>query len=342
MTLDFSQTHSLRIVGVHLAGSHTHKTAVVRASVALKSLLVSLTQASFSKPLEDYIKTKIPKLAIQTCEDESVEQNSTPLLWEAFCPEIGASPYRSSDARLLEVLEDMGRVDIFCIDAALTLPPCLSCTCELQNGFECQDPIVEKMQQEWDERRVQGARTKTRPLQPYLDRYFEVHARRYFDECEHLLGFEFDAVMGSGRAPITSRAIRLVKDLERRFPNALILETNSTAALVGWALHAGYDLDRSVGFRHGNEGRATRAGLLRKLEQARCATRSAIMHEGLFDELSEHLETFLAAMSALSAWGFLNGNVHMIEEFLLLDKTNPLRGWSCLPKDDVWLKTRSH
>lgn len=331
---------NLRIVGIHLAGASTKKSAVVRASAVFQNYVSPRHPEPEIKRLRDFVTGPLGLSPIDD-DDPKSESNSSPLFWESFCPDIGPSSHRDADTRLREVLSDIGSADVFCIDAPLSLPPCMTCSCEKSSEAGCQSEVVTLMRDEW-ELRKQEHKGKIRPLQPYLDRFFEVHARRAFESPELGVGFEFDAVMGSGRAPLTARAIHLARELERLYPKAIILETNSPASLFGWAAKVAYNLPRSVDVKHGNEGRAARAGLFRKLEQSRIATRSAMLHQGLVDEIASHYETFCASICALSAWGFLNGDVHFIPEFVSLEKSSPLRGWACVPKETTWLGTRQH
>lgn len=339
---DMSQGVNLRFVGIHLAGANTRRSSVVRAFANIKEFTSVLqSQSPEEVRLNKYIQSKFQKLSLVHADEERA-RTSTPLFWEAFSPEIGPTAQKDSDLRLLEVIEDLGKVDVFCIDAPLTLPPCLSCECEKSDGLGCKTREVELMRHEWEERKKETHKTKMKPLLPYVDRFFEVHARRVFDHPQLSMGFEFDAVLSSGRAPLSARAIKFAKEIERRFPSAIILETNSAAGLFGWAYHVGYEVNRTLDLRHGNEGRAMRTGLLRKLEQARIATRSATVYEGFEADLCSQHESFVAAMAALSGWGFFNGLIHMTPEFVTLNSQNPLRGWACIPKDIAWQSQREH
>ncbi len=331
----FKQKDSfLKVMGIHLAGSNTHKTALVRGGVVLKQIRAPMIPGPSFDIFSNEINRKIPGLPVVPFElgmlSEKKSQTS-PLFWEAFSADIGASSQTDSDSRLVEAIKDLGGADVFCIDAPLSLPPCLTCSIECKNAEKCVNPIVSIMNEEW--KRLRKSDKKSRMPQPYLDRYFEFHARNNFHIHSLNGGFELEAVLGSGRAPLTSRAIYTARQIERLFPKAIVIETNSSLSELGWAAQVGYPLAAALELRHGNESKIKRAGLLKRLEQKLYATRHAGMHADLFVDLATHLETFHAAMGALMAWGFLNGEYYFLDEFLTLEKGLPLRGWACVPKD---------
>ena len=326
----------LRIMGVHLGGSATKKTAVVRASVQVKRLLSGIPEGVNHDLFSNALKAYFPDLNIEPERPgqntgQTSEGGSSPLFWEAFSAEIGPSSHQDSDARFFDVVSDLGGADVFCIDAPLTLPPCLSCPPECAKTFPCSSRAADFMRAIWEEKRKNDKRA--RPPLPYIDRYFEVYARNTFEHPGYSGSFEIESAMGSNRAPLTARAICLARQLKQRYPKALIVETNSIVAALGWSLHSGYKIDSLLSLKSSQFGRSARAGLLKKLEQKRFATRSANLHEDLFTEYASQVEVFLAAMGALSAWGLLNGEILITKEFLTVEAGSPLQGWACVPKD---------
>ena len=320
----------LRIVGVHLAGAATRKSAVVRALAPLNSIYSGVEPGPIHDLFSSSLISFFPTIRVQS---GAPSITPSPLLWEAFSSEIGAIAKKDSDTRLIEVVQDMGGADIFVIDAPLSLPPCTKCELLCPGTFQCKVPEVELFLREWNERRKKDG--KQRNPQPYVDRFFEMFARNQF---EHELlngGFEFEAALGANKAPLTLRAMRLYREIKMHFPNALILESNSLVAAMGWSFQTGYKINSLIELRNSVQGIESRAGLLKKLEQMRIATRAATLHPELFQDLAEHAELFLAAMSALSAWALLNGEALLNLDFLQLNKSHPLNGWACLPKDSI-------
>jgi hypothetical protein len=227
----------------------------------------------------------------------------------------------------------MDRVDIICIDAPLTLPPCTATGCQECAGTNgCNQTQTKLMQREWEQRRDLGEK-KLRPPQPYLDRYFEYYARSHFHHPALSHCFEFDAALGSGRAPLTMRAQFLMKNLRAHAPHALILETNTVATMLGQALASGFQASTPGSLRSELEHRVNRLTVLKRLDQQKIALRSAGLHEQAYLEIGDRTETFAAAMSALTARTLVAGQVFITEDLVHLDDHNPFRGWACLPRE---------
>lgn len=318
---------TLKIVGIHLAGPSTRKSAVVRTSVRVEQIFKTrLNNSDELSPIYNHLAN-----ALQINISESVrttEQVYPPLFWEAFSPELGAQSARDADTRLLECISDLGQADIYCIDAPLTLPPCFA----MGKLSLDQNNEVKFLKSEFENKPVKG-KQHTKPALPYLDRFFEYHARSALNHPKLSGHFEFEAVLGSGRAPLTARAMYLQKLLSQNFPKAVILESNAHANLVGWAVNVGFSFPRGVDHRFGADGRRLRLGLFKKIEQLKYAARSANLHADLLLDMCSKLETFSAALSALSAWGLLNGHVYLKPEFSLIHENNPCLGWACVPLD---------
>jgi len=331
----------VRLLGIHLAGAHTKKSAAVRGALSLRRI-----RSGHEKHTEAHarfcagVAPHFPDLACVASDEESSDALRAPLLWEAYSSEIGPSAHRDSDSRFVEVVADLGGADVICIDAPLSLPPCVPCTLPCPGTIRCVVPEVVLMRAAWEERRRQDRGEKAERAdkriklpQPYLDRAFETFARTYFEHPVLSGTFELEAALGANRAPVTARALRLYRELRTRFPHALIIETNTALATLGWSLTAGYHLTSLLELRSAVNGRSTRAGLLKRLEQRQIALRSATLHEELFTDFAANSFVFHAAMACLTGWGLLSGEIYLQEDFLKLDAAQPLRGWACVPKE---------
>ena len=95
-----------------------------------------------------------------------------------IAPRSGAAPFY--DASLLETIRQYGDDTLLCIDAPLTLPPCLRCTVPVCPGQEaCVDPSVVEMRSLMAETAEPNAGRDARrgkpPVTPYTQRATEVH-----------------------------------------------------------------------------------------------------------------------------------------------------------------------
>ncbi|MCA2958712.1 MAG: hypothetical protein IOD12_00575 [Silvanigrellales bacterium] len=351
---------TVRILGIHLAGAHTRKSCAVRASTLLNECrsgveagpLHALYCRGLSGRFEDLPRVSEndlsvpPRLNAASEGEADATKAPNPLIWEAYSADIGPSPHRDSDSRFIEVVSDMGPVDVVILDAPLTLPPCVSCDLPCPGTTLCPVPEVVLMRQAWEERRqleadarvAQGKKAfrrekRVRIPQPYLDRAFEVFARNHYEHPILSGTFEIEAALGSNRAPVTARSRRLQRELLARFPGVLLLETNPALATLGWSLSTGYKVGSLLEMKSTQSGRSARAGLLKRLEQRRMAVRGASLHEILFADFASNPGVFHAAMAALTAWGLFSGEISLHEEFLSLNPDSPFRGWACVPKE---------
>jgi hypothetical protein len=174
---------------------------------------------------------------------------------------------------------------------------------------------------------------RIRSPQCYTDRFFEFFCRHHLDHPALASSHDFEPILGAGRAPLTMRAHHIKKRIQTLWPHALVLETSSSVAAMGWALACGYKPRKISLFRQDLESPDIRAAILRRLENKLYAVRGAGMHQMVYREFSEHHETFLAAMGALSAWAFFNGEAYIPKEFLTQNSQNPLWGWAIIPKE---------
>ena len=155
-----------------------------------------------------------------------------------IAPRPGALPFY--DAALLETIRQYGDETLLCIDAPLTLPPCLRCAVPVCPGQDaCVDPSVVEMRALAREApAVDGARPRapdrdTRrgkpPITPYTQRATEVH-------LSHRLGIVAREGLGQGTGPLAARAAHLVRALAARFTlnqNLIEVYPKATLALLG-------------------------------------------------------------------------------------------------------------
>jgi predicted RNase H-like nuclease len=147
----------------------------------------------------------------------------------ALLPRAGDPPLY--DAGLIEELGSRAAGALLCVDAPLTLPPCLRCIEEVCPGQDrCVDPAVVEMrrlggsglQPSRDHRRGKPAVT------PYTQRLTEVYLRE-------LRGVVPRETLGQGMGPLTARASHLLRALAGRFrleENAIEVYPKATLALL--------------------------------------------------------------------------------------------------------------
>jgi predicted RNase H-like nuclease len=147
----------------------------------------------------------------------------------ALLPRAGDPPLY--DAGLIEELAARSEGALLCVDAPLTLPPCLRCSEEVCPGQDrCVDPAVVEMrrlggstlQPSRDHRRGKPAVT------PYTQRVTEVYLR----ERRAVIPRE---TLGQGMGPLTARASHLLRALAGRFrldENAIEVYPKATLALL--------------------------------------------------------------------------------------------------------------
>lgn len=150
----------------------------------------------------------------------------------ALLPRSGDLPLY--DSGLIDELRARSANALLCVDAPLTLPPCLRCQEPVCPGQDrCVDPAVVEMrrlagsdlQPTRDHRRGKPAVT------PYTQRVTEVYLR----ERRSVLARE---TLGQGMGPLTARANHLLRALADRFrlsENAIEVYPKATLALLSLA-----------------------------------------------------------------------------------------------------------
>ena len=152
-----------------------------------------------------------------------------------IAPRNGALPFY--DTALIDTIRQYGDETLLCVDAPLTLPPCLRCTVALCPGQNaCVDPSVLEMRALADEGANEGARTSGRdarrgkpPITPYTQRATEVH-------LTGRLGIVAREGLGQGTGPLAARAAHLLRALADRFRlNENVIEAfpKATLAVLG-------------------------------------------------------------------------------------------------------------
>jgi hypothetical protein len=154
-----------------------------------------------------------------------------------IAPRDGARPFY--DATLVQTIREFGDRTLLCLDAPLTLPPCLRCTVPVCPGQEaCVDPAVVAMRSIVAEAAAaepeliggRDARRGKPPVTPYTQRATEVY-------LTHRLGLAPREALGQGTGPLAARAAHLLRALADRFTlNETLLEVypKGTLAALGF------------------------------------------------------------------------------------------------------------
>jgi hypothetical protein len=179
---------------------------------------------------------------------EAGEPGEPRLAVTALLPRVREAPLY--DAGLVAALRERAEGALLCVDAPLTLPPCLRCqepVCPTQE--RCTDPAVIAM------RRLGGApadptrdhRRGKPPVTPYTQRPTEVYLHRRRDVLPR-------ETLGQGMGPLTARAVHLVRalaDLYRLNENLIEVYPKATLTLLGVQSESerSYKKDRDVRLR---------------------------------------------------------------------------------------------
>jgi hypothetical protein len=239
-----------------------------------------------------------------------------------IAPRNGALPFY--DAALLETIRAYGDETLLCVDAPLTLPPCLRCLVQVCPGqSDCIDPAVLEMRalaSETDEGRGRDARRGKPPITPYTQRTTEVH-------LSHRTGIVAREGLGQGTGPLAARAAHLLRALADRFRlNENLIEAYPKATLAALGL--------GTPFKKHLRERETRARILEALAD------ELRFGPGVWRELciqSDHLfEAVICAFTgflwARDGWSLPEGAGQREDEARLRD------GWIWTPparSDDV-------
>jgi hypothetical protein len=147
-----------------------------------------------------------------------------------IAPRAGALPLY--DSMLVDAIRSHGDDTLLCVDAPLTLPPCLRCEVPVCPGQdECVDSAVVEMRaisatSAGSERYRRGKPSIT----PYTQRTTEVY-------LAHRLGIVPREALGQGTGPLAARAAHLTRALADRFHlnhNLLEVYPKGTLAALGF------------------------------------------------------------------------------------------------------------
>jgi hypothetical protein len=147
-----------------------------------------------------------------------------------IAPRGGAMPLY--DTALIDTIRSFGPDTLLCVDAPLTLPPCLRCAVPVCPGQEdCVDGAVVEM------RAISASglggerfRRGKPPVTPYTQRTTEVY-------LAHRLGIVPREALGQGTGPLAARAAHLARALADRFRlnhNLLEVYPKGTLAALGF------------------------------------------------------------------------------------------------------------
>jgi hypothetical protein len=180
-----------------------------------------------------------------------------------IAPRTGAPPFY--DPTLLDTVRAYGDETLLCIDAPLTLPPCLRCVVPVCPGQQlCVDPSVIEMRAiaaeaaaarddafPFPPRGGRDARRGKPSITPYTQRATEVYLA-----CT--VGIAAREGLGQGTGPLAARAAHLVRALADRFTlNENLIEVYPKATLVALGL--------GTPFKKHLRERETRARILESL-----------------------------------------------------------------------------
>jgi hypothetical protein len=195
-----------KILGLHLGGAHTKKSAVVRGSLGYRD------------------GAGAPYFVL----DVSIGN-------------IGQTKHRDADTRLIEVISDLMPVDILCVDSATSLPSCSTCVLQCPGVPLCQVQDVNFMKvvsfQDTQNKTLEhgkGRHTRfVKMPQPYLERSLEYKLRTCSEHGSVKGNSDLEPTLGSNRAPISLRSMRFLKEFQAAFPKVEIWETPSLLASQG-------------------------------------------------------------------------------------------------------------
>jgi predicted RNase H-like nuclease len=144
----------------------------------------------------------------------------------ALLPRSGEAPLY--DAALVDAIKTHGQGALVCMDAPLTLPPCLRCEVPVCPGQEaCVDPAVVEMRRlvrEVDETR--DHRRGKPNVTPYTQRATEVYLHR-------IRGVLPRETLGQGMGPLTARAAHVMRAIAGDFHlNENLIEVYPKATLA--------------------------------------------------------------------------------------------------------------
>jgi hypothetical protein len=266
-----------KIIGLHLGGAHTKKSAVVRGNLVY-------------------------------------EKNTPRFLLDVSIGNIGETKYRNTDERLVEILSDLMPFDTLCIDTATSLPPCVHCPLPCPGVALCEVNEVNKMKVSYDQQMKQktlekgkGRHTRFMRLpQPYFERSYELYLKTNTVYAEVKNNHDLESTLGANRAPLSLRSMRLMNEFKSLFPNVLIFETPSLLATQGLSKI----LLNSIPSTHEMKEKRYKKNLFFSFKQLmlkELTSQNILIFENSHSvetklNIENNLNEFLALMSALIPW----------------------------------------
>jgi hypothetical protein len=320
------------VVGIHLAGNQTNRSAVVRSSFATQNIWSGRTRQSPDILLQ-FLAKKFPGIACYqgtaTLSDKP-ENHPSPLIIDNFVASLGPTPVMDADQRLCQTLTDLGKADFYVIDVPFELPPCVLCELPCPGARRCEVDEVMRMTNFWMTLRKQGRKLRA-PL-PYLDRYSDFFARQIFEHQAPQLFAEFESPMGSNRAPLLARSRHVKRWIQNQFkvePHQVI-ETHSSASALSWLAQSYSDANSrsqtkaqpdspslwpAAQIRREKSGRAMRKSTFEYLAASGRVALGANLQPAYARDLIQP-GPFLAAMSALTVRSLASGEIFFQDEFM--------------------------
>lgn len=207
---------------------------------------------------------------------------------------LGASDNTSSDNVLIETLLDHAEGHFqpyLAVNAALSLPPCITCTrktCPTPSA--CTVPEVKWMRRFLEEQHIQ------KDLTPYTQRPVELYLRhQVLEELPNKLRFDCDETLGGNRAPMTARMHYLKFHTQNKF-SLLEVHPKLTVVAIGTALKIPQRYLTS--YRSLDHGVSAREHIVHEI----CKYYELFVYERDEKKIAENLNSFDAFILALSAW----------------------------------------
>jgi predicted nuclease with RNAse H fold len=115
------------------------------------------------------------------------------------------------DANLIAALRSLGQGAVICVDAPLSMPPCMRCQVSPCPGQEsCVDPEVTVLRSLTGNKTTAGGKARKPSITPYTQRATEAY-------LWHRRGILPREALGQGMGPLTARACHLVRALAGEF-----------------------------------------------------------------------------------------------------------------------------
>lgn len=259
---------TLNSVGLHLAGANSQKTAVVQLE----------SGSEFG-----------------------------PVIIKQVYEKIGSFGSVFSDERVLDVLAHLPEVPHVFVDCPLTLPPCAACTRPVCPGVNaCNDLSVAYMLSLWQRTRSRGGRRRRRPLNPQIQRLWDMVQWSRGPEVRAEPSFSANIF------PLVIRAQTFARRMKAAYPQTSLLETSVIHILEGIAPVLGcFPGTLHQKYRLFGTGRKTREDILAAMILRGLVARPLSQQQELHGKVTASIENFHAFLcawtSAMYSWGYILG-----------------------------------